>query len=249
MRRCHLGGFGVTWEVSIILSIALGCLFYFSKSVSLSGSIAGALLTFVYGLAPNPFPFLAFAAFVVIGTLSSRIGRQKKIALGVYQNEKGPRNWTHALANCGVGGSLICCGRFFPDILHPNFASILAVASLAAVCADTCASEWGTWLGGQPRNILNLRPVAIGSDGAVTWPGTWAGIVGAVLIASVVLPFVCDANTIFLCLVASGIVGNVADSLLGATIEPHLGHHGGSIVNTGCSLVGAATMAAIYCTL
>ncbi|MFT7618866.1 MAG: hypothetical protein ACI97A_002514 [Planctomycetota bacterium] len=233
----------MTIEVSVILALVLGGLFYASKSVSPSGAIAGGLLTFVYGLAWSPFPFVAFAAFVVIGTLSSRIGRHQKRSLGVYQNEKGPRDWSHAIANCGVGALIVCGGRLFPEQFSPSLAALLASASLSAVCADTCASEWGTWLGGEPRNILNFRPAKIGSDGAVTWRGTLAGLLGAALIAGSVAPFVSEPGRVAVCLIAAGAIGNIADSIFGATVEPHLGRHGGSYVNAACSIVGAASMA------
>lgn len=236
----------MSFEISLILALILGCLFYLSKSVSLSGSIAGALLTFVYGLAPSPLPFIAFALFVVIGLLSSRIGRQRKIALGVYQNEKGPRDWTHALANCGVGAGLVALGRFCPSLIDADFAALLAIASLCAVCADTCASEWGTWLGGTPRNILTWRPAKIGSDGAMTWPGTMAGLVGSTLIAQTVMSFGAMHGQVMLMLIVAGAIGNVADSILGATVEKHLGRHGGSIVNASCAAVGAGAFALFW---
>lgn len=228
--------------VAISLSVALGILFLISRNVTRSGAVAGALLAFAFALAPTPAPFVCFATFVFVGTFSSRIGRQRKSKLGVYQNEKGPRSWRNAVANCGLGALLVLLGRCAPDLIGPGMASALAIGSLAAVCADTCASEWGTWLGGTPRSVLTLKPMPVGTDGAVTWTGNIAGLVAAAVIAGVASLSSGISGTGFVWIVCAGVLGNLADSIAGATVEPHFGRHGGSYVNFICSLAGALVM-------
>lgn len=189
-------------------------------------------------MAPNLGPFAGFATFVILGLWSSRVGANKKRALGVFQNEKGPRSWIHALANCGFGALCVLIGYFFPGLLNPELGALMAGGSLAAACADTMASELGTYLGGKPRDVLTWRQVKIGQDGAVTWPGTFSGFLGAALVALAMVDLAGDYRDNFLILLVSGVIGNLADSILGSTIQPYLGKHGGSLVNAMCALVG-----------
>ncbi len=203
-----------------------------------SGAVAGALLAFTFALAANLGPFFGFATFVLLGLWSSRFGAGKKKSLGVFQNEKGPRSWIHAVANCGFGAMFVLVGYFSPDLLHPELAALMAGGSLAAVCADTMASEWGTYLGGKPRDVLTWQQVKIGTDGAVTWPGTLCGLIGAALIALAMVDLAGGYQHNFLLLIIAGVIGNLADSVFGATIQPYLGKHGGSFVNAMCALVG-----------
>ena len=86
---------------------------------------------------------------------------------------------------------------------------------MAEAAADTVSSEIGQAIGGVPCLITNWKPAAAGTDGALTFAGTAAGIGAAIAVSLtgiVPWPFapICAA---------SGILGMFADSLLGATLE------------------------------
>jgi uncharacterized protein (TIGR00297 family) len=99
-------------------------------------------------------------------------------------------------------------------------AAVLTAAALGAIAAssaDTWATEVGTLLGGAPRSLLTLRPVAPGTSGAVSAAGTLAMIAGASFIATAAqalsLPGAVAIVTV------GGMAGAMADSLLGATLQ------------------------------
>ena len=114
------------------------------------------------------------------------------------------------------------------------------IGSLAAANADTWATEIGSRFGGVPRNILTWRPMSVGDSGGVTAIGSLGSIVGAfvvVLIAVSTMPgCVHNISTIPL-LALAGILGSVADSILGATIEE----------KSRCTVCGKLTETPIHC--
>jgi len=147
---------------------------------------------------------------------------------------------------------------------------LLAYAgALAAAAADTWATEIGGRSRAQPRLITTFVRVPAGTSGGVTFRGSLGGAFGATLIASsAVLLRLAPAHA-WPWIAAGGILGCVADSLLGATLqaryrcpscgetgEQPLHHCGGSaalergarwITNDTVNLVGTAVGAVVAC--
>jgi len=140
--------------------------------------------------------------------------------------------------------------------------------AFAAATADTWGTEIGTLVRGAPRSILTMRPVAPGLSGGITLAGTLAELAGALALGATALLVRPDA---FVPVACAGIVGALADSLLGASLqslrwcpnckrsterEPHacgantrpirgLAWFGNDAVNFSATLVGAATAFAL----
>jgi uncharacterized protein (TIGR00297 family) len=111
------------------------------------------------------------------------------------------------------------------------------VASLGAAFADTAESEVGQLARRTPRLITTLRKVPLGTDGAISIPGTLAGLVTAGFTALLGLWLGLVAGSGVALLVAgAAFLGTVADSLLGA-LAPRLGNE---LTNVLCTLVAAA---------
>ena len=160
----------------------------------------------------------------VLTFLATRLGRQRKLVLGLAEPREG-RHAAQVLANLGAAGlissaTLILTART-SLAAHPpaTFAPVLILAALAEATADTVSSEIGQAFGGTPRLLTRFEPVAPGTDGAISLLGTSAGILGAAIITlSGVLASGLDlraAGTILL----AAVVGLFFDSLLGATVE------------------------------
>ena len=103
-------------------------------------------------------------------------------------------------------------------------------AYLACCCADTWASELGILSRANPRLVTNFKQVPRGTNGGVSLLGTAAGAAGGLFVGTVFygcsvllsseaelrLPKAWQNFTIAL---AAGVVGNLIDSLFGATLQ------------------------------
>ena len=223
---------------ALLLTGVFAGLAYALGMVSRSGAIGGfALGAVIYAcLGPQGFAVLAF--FVVGGSALTRIGYRSKERRGIAQTRGGRRGARNALANCGV--ALLCA---FLAALIPSEAFAAAfVASLGAAFADTAESEVGQLARSTPRLITTLQKVPPGTDGAVSVPGTLAGLVAAGLTAllGLWLGLVAGPGAALL-VVGAAFLGTVADSLLGA-LTPRLGNE---LTNVLCTLVAALAFSAL----
>jgi uncharacterized protein (TIGR00297 family) len=100
--------------------------------------------------------------------------------------------------------------------------SAVFTAGLAALCeaaADTVSSELGQLLDSRPRMITTLRMAEPGTDGAISYGGTMAGVVAAGVVALVGSAALRADRTVFAVSWVGGIFGLFFDSVLGATLE------------------------------
>ncbi len=123
---------------------------------------------------------------------------------------RGPsRNARQVLANGGVALLAALLGSWAG-----------AAGAIAAAAADTWATEIGAYSPFRPRLITSWGRVTRGTSGGITALGTLGGLAGAALIAGLtrglsprgVAPG-------FAALVAAGVAGMLADSILGATLQ------------------------------
>jgi uncharacterized protein (TIGR00297 family) len=111
---------------------------------------------------------------------ATKAGRAKKERLGIAESKRG-RNAAQVAANLGAASlvSLLSVSD------HPSanyFANLVAIAALAEAAADTVSSEIGQVFGGTPRLLTSFRRVPPGTDGAMTFTGTFAGLAAAVVV-------------------------------------------------------------------
>ncbi len=111
---------------------------------------------------------------------------------------------------------------------------------IAPSAADTWATEIGLLWGGVPRSVITGRAVEPGSSGGVTLAGVGASVVAAALVAAagaaLLLPLGGGAPDGFLAVGTGGVLGSLADSILGATVQG----------KRQCEACGALTERAIH---
>jgi uncharacterized protein (TIGR00297 family) len=217
---------------ALLVTGAFAAIAYALGMISCSGALGGLLVgTTIYAsLGPRGFAILAL--FVVGGSLLTRLGYASKERTGTAQEHGGRRGARNALANCAV----------------PTFCAILAaatgsepltaafVASIGAAFADTAESEVGQLFSRTPRLISTLRKVHPGTDGAISLPGTLAGVGAAGLTAILALALgMLAAPASALVVAIAGFLGTIADSLIGA-LSPRAGNE---LTNLLCTLVAA----------
>jgi uncharacterized protein (TIGR00297 family) len=209
-----------------------------SGAIDRGGAVAGGLLGVAIWLGLGGRGFALLAAFVVAGAAVTRLGFQRKSALGVAQERRGRRGARHAWANAGVaalaGTAALVQGG--PGV--PAWA-LIAAGALAAASSDTFSSEIGQAYGGVPVSIVGGRRVAPGTDGAVSAVGSAAGLLGALWIGGLAWALGLTGPAGAAAVSAAGMVGNGVDSLLGATLERR-GWLGNDAVNFAATAAGGA---------
>lgn len=185
------------------------------------GAAAAFLLgTFVFGIGGLRF-MLPMGAFFVLSSILSKLGNQKKHLLETVYEKTSNRDMMQVLANGGVAGLMAILWHFTrSNLFYYGF-----LGSLAAATADTWGTEIGVFARQQPRSILTFRPVEAGTSGGITPIGTTGALLGSgvlaltgwVIPAGTLAPFF--KSTILITIITAGLLGAIADSILGATIQ------------------------------
>lgn len=193
---------------------------YRAHSLNTSGAIAAIVVgTIIFGIGGWQWAVLLLIFFVTSSGLS-RAFKGRKANLSEKFSKGHQRDAGQVFGNGGVATFFAALHAFYPEAILPwiGFA-----ASLAAVNADTWATELGVLNATAPRMITDLRKrVEKGTSGGISLLGTLASLLGSLAIA---LPAVwlspagmLDANY-FLLITAAGLAGSLFDSLLGATVQ------------------------------
>ncbi len=217
------------------INLILAILFRRSGAVDRSGMIAGFLvgvLTFTFASWQG---FLVLIAFFVLGSASTRLGLRRKQRLGIAQEKKGARSARHALANCGVAVYLafLVAAASSPEVFR-----LALVCAYATAAFDTVSSEIGRAYGGRPVLITTLRRVPAGTNGAVSWLGTLAGIAASAAVCGVAVAAGFLEGRFSGVVLVAAFIGSTADSVLGATLESR-GFIDNEAVNFSNTLVGS----------
>ncbi len=250
--------------IGLLLGITIAFLAWRAQSLSISGALAAALTGgLIFGLGGLPWAMILLAFFVSSSVLS-RLFESRKKAFTEKFSKGNRRDWGQVLANGGLGSIFVTLQILEPGQSWPWLAY---VGAMAAVNADTWATELGVLSPSEPRLITNGSPVERGTSGGISLWGSLASLAGAVLIGLTAFLVAPDSGWLVVAVAAAGgMVGSFLDSYLGATVqaiyfcpvchketERHPRHSCGSqttqvrgwrwlnndLVNLACSLGGA----------
>ncbi len=205
----------VTAEVALF-AVLLGALVLRMRAATTGAAFAGVTFALAYGLTPtyghSPLWILSLMLVLTLG--ATRIGKRRKQAHGTGEGKRG-RTAAQVAANIGVGA-------LAGALINPEGMLVAQTAMLAALgeaTADTLASELGQLARTPPRMLLTGRQAAPGTDGAVSLPGTAAGVAGAALLCVTARwVFLLPWNFALLAGI-SGVFGLFFDSVLGELAE------------------------------
>ena len=202
--------------LGFLLAILIAFLAYKARSLNQSGAIAAAFTgTIIFGIGGWQWAILLLTFFITSSMLS-RAFKKRKQGLDEKFSKGHERDAGQVFGNGGVATLFAALHFFFPESSLPwvGFA-----AALAAVNADTWATELGVLNPNPPRMITNLRKVVEkGTSGGISLIGTLASLTGSALIA--VLASLLTDNWFLLPLITiSGLAGSLVDSLLGGTVQ------------------------------
>jgi uncharacterized protein (TIGR00297 family) len=256
----------------VFLGILIGLAAWRAGALSGSGALAASATgAAIFGLGGFPWAVVLLLFFVSSSALSKAFAK-RKTSLADNFAKGSRRDWGQVFANGGLGVLLVFSQVLFPGEMLPWVAF---AGAMAAVNADTWATELGVLDPSPPRLITGGRRVEKGTSGAISWVGSLAALAGALLIGagaslftsgSLVLPLLVSVA-------AGGLAGSFLDSFLGATVqgiywcpaclketERHPQHACGSpttlrrgfrwlgndLVNFSCSIAGAITAAGVW---
>lgn len=207
-------------------------LVYALRMATWGGALGGFAVGVVIYASLGVQGFAVLTLFVVGGSLLTRLGYRSKECQGAAEAQEGRRGARNALANCGV--ALLCA---LLAALTTSGAVVAAfIAALGAAFADTAESEVGQLYSSSPYLITTLQEVPPGTDGAVSVPGTLAGLAAAGLTALLGLALgLVTGPSIMLLIALAAFLGSVMDSLIGALV-PSVGNE---VTNVLCTLFAA----------
>ena len=233
--------------IALGVTVVLGYASYALETASLPGMLTGVLLGLLTIVLGDYGWFAMLIAFFGIGGLAAKYRYEEKQTRGIAEENEGARGSGNVLANSLVALVAVLAGAASPDIGVSSQVFLFAFAgSVAAALSDTLSSEIGG-LFDKPRLITSLRVVEPGTDGAVTWQGELAGLVGAGIIAAIgVVAFESVGALGGVVIVAAGVVGMTVDSILGATIEGWLcGNQGVNLLATLAAALAGGALAVV----
>jgi uncharacterized protein (TIGR00297 family) len=208
--------------IGIILGIIISILAWRAGSLNRSGAWAAAITGgLIFGLGGVPWGTLLLTFFISSSVLS-RAFKSRKTGLSEKFSKGSSRDWGQVLANGGLGTLLVIIASLVDVEQTVNsWAWIAYAGAIAAVNADTWATELGVLNPTPPRLITNGKPVEPGTSGGISLYGTLATLAAAAVIGLAGAAFPLEDNwLVFLgSITLGGLSGSLCDSLLGATIQ------------------------------
>lgn len=212
----------IRWVVGGLVAVTVAALARWRRSLTPGGAVAATAVGAVVVGAGGWWWGVVLIAFFVSSSALSMLRREHGGGVARRGHE---RDAVQVIANGGVATAIAAAGLLTPADLDPaRFAFFCG--TIAAVTADTWATEIGRFSRIAPRLITNWQPVTPGASGGITPLGTAGSVLGAGLIGALAAlgaaagwapeapPWLLLAGT-----TAAGLVGSLLDSLLGATIQ------------------------------
>lgn len=207
------------WILVILLSLAgLSILSYALRALDLLGAVASFFLGLEVALLGGVRWLVLMTLFPVLGVLATRIGHRAKTRMRLAEAAEGERGVGNVLGN-GLAAALVALSLLLTPVVPQRAAELAFATAIAAVTADTLASEVGV-LASRARSILPPFPRAeVGMNGAVSALGQAAAAFGALAIAAASMPLLGIGWGLAWVPAVVGFLGCQVDSLLGATLE------------------------------
>jgi uncharacterized protein (TIGR00297 family) len=200
--------------IGAVTALGIAVAAHRSGALSTSGAIAAVIVGTICSAAGVAWAVMVIAFFVSSTALGKIRADLRQRRIGAIVAKGGRRDAVQVLANGGLFAAAA-----LGHLMHPSITWLaLGGGALASAAADTWATEVGSLTAHQPRHILRWYPVPPGTSGGVTAAGTTASVVGSGFIGAIAALAGWPWQAIF-ATVVGGIVGALADSILGAAVQ------------------------------
>lgn len=220
--------------MGLFLAAIIAYLSFRVRFLTRGGAIATFLLAgLIFGLGGIKWS-VPILTFFILSSILSKLRKKKNAKVEIYFEKSGVRDHFQVIANGGIGGVLVVLYAIYSNELF----YLIYLATLSAVCADTWATEIGTWKKTATYNILDLKPIEQGTSGGISVIGSIGALLGSFVIAlsGIVWIEISYIQYVILILLA-GLFGSYFDSILGATIQKQ----------NRCSVCNKVTEKQIHC--
>jgi uncharacterized protein (TIGR00297 family) len=211
--------FQLAYLQTVLVIVFLLIAAYFSvrtNKLTTSAGIAGVLLALLIYAGLGLGGIFLLAAFFIMGTMATSWRRHKKATIVHGETHTTKRKGSQVLANGGAAGLISIAALILPNEIV--LFQLMLASALSSATADTLSSELGNVYGKKFVNILSFKKDERGLDGVVSLEGTLLGICGSILIAFC-FAMVWGWTFKLLWIIVAGTIGNLADSILGASLE------------------------------
>ncbi len=218
-------------SIYIVIGMSLSVL---AKKLDLKASLTGGILAFIIYTGSGFVGISLLSIFFLFGTLATSWKLDRKQQLKLEEKNNGKRTAGQVLANTGVAGLLGFFAWQFPH--QAQLLTLMLAATYSSALSDTLSSEMGNLYGKNYYNILTFKRDTRGLNGVVSLEGSIFGLCGSVIIAVVYIIFT-GRQTDFWLIILAGTIGNLSDSILGASWERRglIGNNAINFLNTAVS--------------
>lgn len=231
------------YPAAIIIITAGVLISMLTKKLTVKAAFTGGLLGMVIFWGAGFTCLALLASFFILGSGATAWKLSAKKQAGLAESRSGRRDAGQVLANAGVAAILAllakCCAN------AADMAQLMIASAFSAAAADTLSSELGNVYGKRYYHILSFRKMQRGANGAISLQGCIAGITGSTIIALVYAWGTGWNAQQFLIIIVAGTAGNIADSVLGLTLE-NKGLLTNNMVNFLNTVAGAVTAWILY---
>jgi uncharacterized protein (TIGR00297 family) len=199
-----------------LLAVLISYLAFRAHSLNRNGALVATIVgTIIFGLGGWQWAVLLLTFFITASALS-RLFQKRKQGLDEKFSKGHERDAGQVFGNGGLATAFVLVHAWFPE---SGIGWVGFAAALAAVNADTWATELGVLNPHPPRLITKLNQVVEkGTSGGISLLGTLASLAGSFVIALPASFFTSNWSLIPIITLA-GLFGSLFDSLLGATVQ------------------------------
>ncbi len=222
---------------AFVLIFIVAALAYRKRKLTKTGAFVAAIIASCIAVAFSYKGLFLLGTFFFSANALSFFKRKEHPAVSAIVAKGDCRDNMQVIANGGIPALLSILYIFFPSpALYCGF-----VASLAAVTADTWASEIGTMFKQKPFHLWKWKRVPPGTSGAITLFGTIAALAGSFVISAIAIGLSAElfhqSAALLIAFTIAGFLGNVFDTVVGARFQ----------VVYRCSVCGLETERRMHC--
>lgn len=229
---------------AIVVSLLLSMICWKLHMLTAGGAVASFGTGAFVGIVGSFEWFLLLVIFTVTGFVVTKVDFERKKKAGLQEGRIGERSYMNVIG-VGLPPCAVAAFAFIFKDLDYIMLTAAYIGTMAVATADTIASEIGVrdanvWL------ITGFKKVKPGVDGGVSVLGTAASFVASVAISAVGWYIVFqDLSPILMAPAVAGFLGNLLDSVFGATLETRkiISKYTNNMVT---ALIGAVISALLY---